>query len=151
LTQIREQLALGLKYDTNGKAELRDAAATENKSVPIHRWVPWIAGFSAQFVEDAIEAYLPRQSRQHQLVLDPFAGVGTTLVEALKAGCNTVGYEINAFAVLASRAKVDCIDVPLEDFKAKLNSFRCTMEEFESDVAPYPSSAHRSKRNSCTP
>jgi hypothetical protein len=86
---------MGLEYGPNGssgKADLRDAAAAENKVLPIHRWVPWIAGFSAPFVQDAIEAYLPRGSRNKQLVLDPFAGVGTTLIEAVKAGCNTTGY-----------------------------------------------------------
>jgi hypothetical protein len=69
---VREQLVLGLEYDANGKAELRDAAAAENKSLPIHRWVPWIAGFSAQFVADVIEAYLPHRARRRCLVLDPF-------------------------------------------------------------------------------
>lgn len=131
---IREQLALGLGYEANSKAELRDAAAAENKSLPLHRWVPWIAGFSAQFVEDAIEAYLPKKNRGRQRVLDPFAGVGTTLVEALKAGRDAIGYEINAFAALAARAKVDCIDVGPEAFRAEVDAFRSTMARFESEV-----------------
>jgi hypothetical protein len=52
-----------------GRAELRDAAAMENKSQPVHRWVPWIAGFSAQCVEDAIDAYLPPSDRERALIL----------------------------------------------------------------------------------
>ena len=104
MTLTREQLALGLAYQPRVEGGLRDAAASENKSLPIHRWVPWIAGFSAQFVEDAIRAYLPRPRRSPHLVLDPFAGVGTTLVEAAKYGCDALGYEINPFAALAARA-----------------------------------------------
>jgi hypothetical protein len=41
---------------TNG---FRDPAFTKNKELPLHRWVPWIAGFSAHFVDDYLEKYLP--------------------------------------------------------------------------------------------
>ena len=131
---VREQLALDMEYKTNGRTELRDAAATQNKSLPVHRWVPWIAGFSAQFVEDAIEGYLPKNSRSRQQVLDPFAGVGTTMVEALKAGCNTIGYEINPFAALAARAKVNSVDVSWERFAGKVDSFRSALEPLEAEI-----------------
>ena len=131
---VREQLTLAVEYKTNGHAELRDAAAAQNKSLPVHRWVPWIAGFSAQFVEDAIEAYLPKMGRGQHQVLDPFAGVGTTMVEALKAGCNTIGYEINAFAVLAARAKANCVDLSSVGFAKQVDAFRCALERFESGI-----------------
>ena len=67
-------------------------------------------------------------------MLDPFAGVGTTLVEALKAGRPTIGYEINAFAALAAEAKVNCIDVTPAAFGAEVETFRSAMARFESDV-----------------
>ncbi len=132
----REQLPLWQQYgrELNGKTGLRDAAAADNKTQPIHRWVPWIAGFSAQFVEDAISAYLPERRREKAVVLDPFAGVGTTLVEALKAGCNAVGYDINPFAVLAGRAKINCVDVPPDGFRNEIDAFRASMRRFESEV-----------------
>jgi hypothetical protein len=124
----------GHRPGEQGKAELRDAAAMENKSQPVHRWVPWIAGFSAQFVEDAIDAYLPPSDREQALILDPFAGVGTTLIEALKAGCSVVGYDINPFAVLAARAKIGCVDVVPESFRQEVDAFRAAMLRFEADV-----------------
>ena len=131
---IREQLALAVEYKTNGHTELRDAAAAQNKSLPVHRWVPWIAGFSAQFVEDAIEGYLSKTGRGQHQVLDPFAGVGTTMVEALKAGCNTIGYEINPFAVLAARAKVNCVDLSSGGLAEQVDAFSCALERFESEI-----------------
>ena len=134
MISVREQLALAVAYNTNGQAGLRDAAAAQNKSLPIHRWVPWIAGFSAHFVEDAIEAYLPKNGRSQQQVLDPFVGVGTTMVEALKAGCNTIGYEINPFAVLAARAKVNSVDVAPQRLAAQVNDFRSALERFEAEI-----------------
>jgi len=134
LVRVGEQLALGVRYDARGDVELHDAAATDNNSLRVHRWVPWIAGFSARFVEDAIEAYLGKSRRSRQRVLDPFAGVGTTMVEALKAGCDAVGYEINAFAALAARAKVGCIDVSRDVFKREVDAFRSGMEQFELET-----------------
>lgn len=61
----------------NGCA-FRDPAFMANRTQPVHRWVPWIAGYSRDFVDDALERHLSRPG----VVLDPFAGVGTTLVEA---------------------------------------------------------------------
>lgn len=86
----------------------RDPAFAENKSLPIHRWVPWIAGYSAGFIDDVLATYMPPPSAKGSLgvVLDPFAGVGTTMVQAMLRGFRTVGFEINPYAALASRVKV---------------------------------------------
>lgn len=130
----REQLALGVRYEPGLEVGLRDAGASENKLLPIHRWVPWIAGFSADFVKDVIDAYLPKSGRTRPLVLDPFAGVGTTLVEAVKAGHDAVGYEINPFAVLAASAKLKGVEVDPEHLRPEVEAFRSALDRFESDV-----------------
>ena len=91
-------------------AGFRDPAFTSNRSAPVHRWVPWIAGFSKHFIEDAISTYL---SGHRQTVLDPFAGVGTTLVEADLAGHNAVGFEINPYAAFAARLKLAAHRLPV--------------------------------------
>jgi SAM-dependent methyltransferase len=112
--EIREQLRLD--YGQSDEAPLfRDPAFMENREVPVHRWVPWIAGFSASFVEDCFRAYLPKSSDRRQRILDPFAGVGTTIVSALRAGHDAVGFEINPYAALACRAKVEAIDLDIEE------------------------------------
>jgi hypothetical protein len=116
------------------RAALSDAAAAENKVLALHRWVPWIAGYSAGFVRDALEAYLPARSRSGALVLDPFAGVATTLVEALNAGCDAVGYDVNAWAILAARAKLQCVDVPPDRLAAEIAGFRTALAQFEVEV-----------------
>jgi len=85
----------------------RDSAFMRNRDIPVHRWIPWIAGFSATFVEDCMTAFLPRRADRRSCVLDPFAGVGTTLVAAIAAGHDAVGFEINPYAALACTVKVN--------------------------------------------
>lgn len=86
-------------------AGFRDTAFTENRDRTLHRWVPWIAGYSAAFVGDVLDKV--GGGRDRLMVLDPFSGVGTTLIEALKHGHDAVGFEINPYAALACRMKVN--------------------------------------------
>lgn len=101
-----------LKFDFGDNVRpvngFRDPAFSENKTQPLHRWVPWIAGFSAQFVQDCIETFLTdRRKKATTCVLDPFAGVGTTLVQALLNGFDCIGFEINPYAALACKLKLN--------------------------------------------
>ena len=36
-----------------------DSAFIRNRELPVHRWVPLIAGFAAQFVDDCRSRYFP--------------------------------------------------------------------------------------------
>ncbi|MGC8959632.1 MAG: DNA methyltransferase [Chloroflexia bacterium] len=95
--------------ESNGSG-LGDPNFALNKGLPIHRWVPWIAGFSSGFVQGALRKYLAEPGT----VLDPFAGVGTTIVDAILLGHRAIGFEINPYAALACRVKATayCIPVP---------------------------------------
>ena len=73
-----------------------------NRDAPVHRWVPWIAWYSKHFAEDAINRYTSGPS----VVLDPFAGVGTTLVEA-----DRVGAEGNASMFADAPASLEALAV----------------------------------------
>lgn len=97
---VREQLEI-FEPEREAEPAFRDPAFASNKQRPIHRWVPWIAGFASEFVEDALRHYLERPG----VVLDPFLGVGTTMVEALRAGHDAIGFEINPYPALASEVK----------------------------------------------
>ncbi len=102
----------------------RDSAFEQNKRDAIHRWVPWIAGFSAGFVADALRYYAPSGSSGH--VLDPFAGVGTTLVESLRRGYRVTGFEINPFAALVSRVKCSAGSIQPHELWEAILSFEDT-------------------------
>ncbi len=104
----------------NGGSSFSDPAFASNKTLPVHRWVPWVAGFSSDFVQDVLNRYLDRNG----VVLDPFAGVGTTLVEAILLGHTAVGFEINPYAALACRIKTTAHHVNVERLYNEISKFR---------------------------
>ena len=105
----------------------RDPAFMANREAPVHRWVPWIAGFSGHFVRDALARYLPGPAPG--VVLDPFAGVGTTLIEADIAGHEATGFEINPYAAFAARAKLAAHRLDPVHMRASAAAFLAFMEE----------------------
>lgn len=66
-----------------------------------HNFYRYPARFSPTFVRAVIQA----MSRPGDWVLDPFAGGGTTLVEALAAGRNVIGVDISQLATFVCQAK----------------------------------------------
>lgn len=73
----------------------------------VHRLHPYLG----KFIPQLVEIFLRKYFRPGQTVLDPFCGSGTTLVQANELGVDSIGYDISAFNVLLSRAKVRKYDV----------------------------------------
>jgi len=68
----------------------------------VHRLHPYLG----KFIPQLVEIFLRKYFEPHQTVLDPFCGSGTTLVQANELGIDAIGYDISAFNVLLTRAKV---------------------------------------------
>ncbi|MYE02857.1 MAG: site-specific DNA-methyltransferase, partial [Alphaproteobacteria bacterium] len=107
------------KEGNDAPSDFRDLAFSSNRSEPVHRWVPWIAGYSRQFVTSAIDMHMDGPGA----VLDPFAGVGTTLVEADRKGHESVGFEINPYAAFAARTKLAAHLVDTERLRDAIGAF----------------------------
>lgn len=127
------QLPLWVETKVGGNG-LKDPTANGNKSLSIHRWVNWIAGFSADFVDSVMERYLADLAPLSATVLDPFAGVGTTNVEALRQGFHTFGFEINPFAALAARCKLRAAQLDKARFDAAIDRYVAFMAGHELEV-----------------
>src|SRR5438128_819736 len=79
------------------EAELPERERTKH----VHRLHPYLGKFIPQLVEALLERYVPAGGR----VLDPFAGSGTTLVQALESGYDATGVDIAGFNALLMRVK----------------------------------------------
>lgn len=75
--------------------------ATEDK--PIHDWYRFVLSFPPHLVREYITRF---GLNQDTVLLDPFCGTGTTLVEAKLNGIPSVGIERNPVAHFASETKV---------------------------------------------
>ncbi len=74
----------------------------DNMKLPVHRWFRFSAGFSAQWVEQV----LGEHGRSAHVVLDPFAGSGTTLLAADVVAVHSTGIEAHPFLVKIAQAKL---------------------------------------------
>jgi hypothetical protein len=89
----------------------------------VHRLHPYHGKFIPQLVEVLLDRYFADGSH----VLDPFAGSGTTLVQALESGHDATGVELAAFNCLLVEVKTAQYDVAglgseLRDVCARLGS-----------------------------
>ena len=126
-TMVKEA---GLQKLNTATTMFEEASASSNKALSIHRWVNWIAGFSGDFVQSVIHQYLPTPKKA-DIVLDPFAGVGTTLVEAYRKGINCIGFEINPFAALVSKVKLQAPEIDVSNLKRIIHDYRGYMRKIE--------------------
>jgi DNA modification methylase len=85
------------------EAELPERERTKH----VHRLHPYLG----KFVPQLVEALLGRYVRPGGRVLDPFAGSGTTLVQALESGYDAVGVDVAAFNCLLMQVKTASYDV----------------------------------------
>ena len=64
-------------------------------------------------------------------VLDPFAGVGTTLVEADRKGHESVGFEINPYAAFAARTKLAAHLIDTRRLRDAIGAFEHFVQDAE--------------------
>ncbi len=88
------------------KPELSNGRA--NKLDPqdraFHAWYRFVLSFPPHLVQDYIQKF---GLNQKSVILDPFCGTGTTLVEAKLAGMKAIGLEGNPFPHFASSVKTN--------------------------------------------
>jgi DNA modification methylase len=100
MSATQESLYEGLEYDPGlswSERELPQRLRTKH----VHSLHPYLGKYVPQLVEELLHRYVRPGGR----VLDPFAGSGTTLVQALESGYDSVGVDIAAFNCLLMRVK----------------------------------------------
>jgi DNA modification methylase len=76
----------------------------DNKRAPVHRWFPFLVGFSNSLVKATINHF--NTNNCHYRVFDPFMGSGTTAIACKELGVDVVGNETNEFLYDVCKAKI---------------------------------------------
>src|ERR671934_2276925 len=129
----RTQAALYAELDLD-LSWSEQALPERERTKHVHRLHPYLGKFIPQLVEVLLARYFERG--QH--VLDPFAGSGTTLVQALESGFDATGVEIAAFNCLLMRVKTGrynlfVLERELRDACARLERFEVRGMEPENE------------------
>ncbi|MDR1740923.1 MAG: hypothetical protein LBR38_03635 [Synergistaceae bacterium] len=121
-------------------AQYKEAETTKH----VHRLHPYKGKFIPQLVEYFIDGHTDEFKRDvyfhpGDVILDPFAGSGTTLVQACECGMHAVGVDVSAFNAMIANCKVarcDLIDLQTEAMRVsdvlKESVARSRIPEFEA-------------------
>jgi hypothetical protein len=105
--KLGEDLNWALSFD-----QYKEAETTKH----VHRLHPYKGKFIPQLVEYFLDSHTDDFKKEiyfqpEDIILDPFCGSGTTLVQANELGMHSVGIDISYFNSFISNCKVDNYDI----------------------------------------
>jgi len=88
--------------------------------------------YPAKFIPQIVSRLVEKYTKTGDLVVDPFGGCGTTLIESKVMGRSAIGVDINPVAVLMTKAKKTAIDpYKIEGYFSKLKN---KIDSFNKDT-----------------
>lgn len=91
-----------IEFDEFYAVRERDRNRIMESDLPVHGWYRFVLSFPPHLVRHYLKRF---DVGPEQVVLDPFCGSGTTLVECKKRGVESLGIEPNPIAHFASSVK----------------------------------------------
>lgn len=74
----------------------------------VHRLHPYLG----KFIPQLVEWFLAKNFHQGEIILDPFMGSGTTLVQGNEMGMHTIGLDVSEFNCRIAKVKTGKYDLP---------------------------------------
>ena len=126
-------------------AHLRESETTKH----VHRLHPYKGKFIPQLVEYFLDSHLNTFKRQiffkeGDIILDPFMGSGTTLIQSSELGLHSIGIDVSDFNCLMSKVKIGKYDLVKLDKIARDICFKT--REFSQEVFDDSFDAHLKER-----
>lgn len=81
-----------------------------NINEKVHRWSPYVQGFSASFVQSVLN-YYKAEYNNNPTIFDPFAGSGTVLVQSKLNGFQSFGIELNPLLHYIANVKLNTWEI----------------------------------------
>lgn len=91
----------------------------------IHNWYRFVLSYPDHLVTGLLEKF---GVNSHHIVLDPFVGTGTTLIESKRQGINSIGIDSNPVTAFASRVKTNW-DIDLTKFDQRFYALRQRIQQ----------------------
>lgn len=106
---LQYSLPFDLPLEDNVSAEQSKVISRSNNSISpedraFHDWYRFVLSYPPHLVRDYISDF---ELNEQSVILDPFCGTGTTLVEAKLNRIKAIGLEANPFPYFASTVKTD--------------------------------------------
>ena len=122
--QLGKDLNWALSFD-----QYKEAETTKH----VHRLHPYKGKFIPQLVEYFLDDHTDNFKKQSyfskgDIVLDPFSGSGTTLVQSCELGMHAVGIDVSAFNALIGNCKI--IKYKLPDVQIEINRITGLLQQF---------------------
>ncbi len=98
----------------------------------VHRLHPYKGKFIPQLVEYFMDSHIDTHKKEayfqkEDIILDPFCGSGTTMVQANELGMHAIGVDISSFNTLISNAKVTKVN--FEDLNYSIENITHALEK----------------------
>jgi len=125
--QLGDDLNWHLSFD-----HLKEADTTKH----VHRLHPYKGKFIPQLVGYFLDSHLDDFKqvacfKPGDIVLDPFSGSGTTMVEASELGIHAIGVDVSAFNAMIANIKTSYFD--LADVTHEMNRITAALKNFLRD------------------
>jgi len=124
-----------LGEDLNWKLSFDEYKESE-RTKHVHRLHPYKGKFIPQLVEYFLDSHTDEFKKEAffekgDIILDPFCGSGTTLVQANELGIHAIGIDISAFNTLISNVKIEKHD--LTELKNTIDNITLTIKRFQNN------------------
>lgn len=125
-----------------------DNIQAKEKSAGTHNFHPYPAKFIPQIPKSLL---IHLGVKPGEIVLDPFSGSGTTLVESVLMGANAIGNDSNPIASLVSKVKSTPLnEISINEICSFLNNVKTlslTLEDKQANIPEFKNRDHWFQKN----